>query len=67
METEIPKISPAVRQWMPDATEEELIHATERLRGFLTVAYRIFRRLEAEGYYDATEEEQKHWSERKKR
>lgn len=33
---------------MPGATEEELQEATENLRAYLAVAYRIFRRLEAE-------------------
>lgn len=45
----IPEISPLVRKWMPDATDEELKAATVRLRRYLAVAYRIFRRLEAEG------------------
>lgn len=45
----IPEISPLVRKWMPDATDNELKAATVCLRRYLAVAYRIFRRLEAEG------------------
>lgn len=45
----IPEISPLVRQWMPDATEEELKEGTVEVRRFLAVMYRVFRRLEAEG------------------
>ncbi len=48
MRKDIPKISPLVRELMPGATEEELQEATENLRAYLAVAYRIFRRLEAE-------------------
>ncbi len=64
METEIPKISPVVRNWMPDTTEEELIEATDNFRRHLKVVYRIFTILEDQGYYEATKEELMHWNER---
>ncbi len=67
MDKEIPKGAPIVRHWMSNAPEAELIVATNNLRNYLKVAYRIFRRLEAEGYYDATPKEQRHWGERTKR
>lgn len=45
----IPEIASAVRHWMPNASEEEQIKATVRLRRYLAVVYRIYLRLEAEG------------------
>lgn len=44
-----PEISPLVRKWMPDASETELIEATENLRRYLGVVYRIYCRLKEEG------------------
>ena len=45
----IPEIATVVRRWMPDASDAELKEATINLRRYLSVVYRIFLRLEAEG------------------
>ncbi len=49
---EIPPISPLVREWMPNASEEELVQGTVQLSRFLAVLYRVFLRLESEGKLD---------------
>lgn len=45
----IPKVAEAVKLWMPDASEEEQIEASENLRRYLEVIHRIVLQLEAEG------------------
>ena len=45
----IPEIAIVVRRWLPNASDEELKQATVRLRGFLSVMYRVYLRLKAEG------------------
>lgn len=49
MRESIPEITPVVRRWMPNASDDELKEATINLRRYLAVVYRIFLRLEAEG------------------
>ncbi len=48
----LPEISEIVRDWMPDASEDELKEATINFREYLAVIYRIFLRLEAEDRLD---------------
>ena len=50
-----PKISPLVKHWMPDASEVELIEATENFRRYLQVLLRICERLEREGRFPLSE------------
>ena len=51
METQPNTIAPLMRVWHPNASEEELIRYSESFREFLLVLYRIYRRLEADGYF----------------
>jgi hypothetical protein len=44
----VPEICPLVKEWMPEATDDDLKSATVRLRGYLAVVHRIFQRLESE-------------------
>jgi len=48
METPTDDISPLVKRWMPDASEEEQRQATYNFREYLAVIYGIYLRLEAE-------------------
>lgn len=48
MDHEKPYVPPFVRRLMPTATEAEIEEASERLRGYLMLLYRIFLRKEAE-------------------
>ena len=42
-------ISPLVERLLPNATHPEKIDATENVRAYVAVLYRIFCRLESEG------------------
>ncbi len=58
METEnIPKVTAFIQKYMPHATLEEQIEATENLRVYLRVHYRIFLRRESEGEFDTAKED----------
>jgi hypothetical protein len=46
---ETPDISPLIRRWLPNASIEEQTIATQQLRRYLAVVYRICQRLEMEG------------------
>lgn len=48
MDTSPDDISPLVKKWMPDATDEELREATVNFREFIAVIYRIHLREQAE-------------------
>ena len=48
MQIDKPYIPPFIRRLMPSASEEELLRATNNLRRYLSVMYRLFRELEAE-------------------
>lgn len=52
MPKEEPYIPPLVRRLMKDATEEELVQASENLRRYVRALYATFLRMEAE--QDAT-------------
>lgn len=47
--TALPPVAELIKHWMTDASEADQIEATENLRRYLAVMYRIFLRLEAEG------------------
>lgn len=47
----LPEVSDLVRSWMPDASHEELVEATNNLHEYLAVIYRITLRREAEEKY----------------
>lgn len=47
MSQEDPYIPPFVRRAMNGATEDELVQATDNLRQYLRVMYKLFRELEA--------------------
>ncbi len=51
MREPIPEITPVVRRWMPNASDDELKEATINLRRYLAVVYKIFLRLESEGKF----------------
>ncbi len=53
----IPKVTPLVLKYMPHATLEEQIEATENLRAYLRVHYRIFLRREGEERFDTLKDE----------
>jgi len=57
MSKDIPKVAEVIRHWMPDASEEEQIEATENLRGYLAVVNRIVLHLESEGKLQKPKEE----------
>ncbi len=44
----LPEVSPVVQSWLPEASNEELKEASNNLRRFLAVAYRIYLRIEAD-------------------
>ncbi|MEF8699271.1 MAG: hypothetical protein V5B33_08080 [Candidatus Accumulibacter sp. UW20] len=41
-------ISPLAKRLLPNASQAEKIHATENIRAYVAVLYRIFHRLESE-------------------
>ncbi len=45
------EISPLVKKWLPGTSVEEQVIATENLRDYIEVLYRIYLRLESEGYF----------------
>lgn len=45
----IPEISPLMRKWHPNASEEELHEYTDEFRAFLLGAYRVFELADKEG------------------
>lgn len=46
-----PYVAPFIRRLMKDATEEEILQASENLRQYLLVMYDIYRRREDELLY----------------
>jgi hypothetical protein len=53
----IPEVSPLIEKWHPQATLEEQRQYTQEFRAYLAVLYRIFLRLDAEGYFAADSRE----------
>ena len=51
---DIPKVAAFIQKYMPHVTLEEQIEATENLRAYLRVHYRIFLRRESEGAFDTS-------------
>jgi hypothetical protein len=47
MQPEKPYVAPLIRRLMPNATEEEIVQASENLRAYLNVLYDIFLEREA--------------------
>ncbi|TAJ36856.1 MAG: hypothetical protein EPO55_20235 [Reyranella sp.] len=48
MQIDEPYIPPFIRRLMPSASEQDLLRATNNLRRYLSVMYRLFRELEVE-------------------
>lgn len=47
MESDRPYVAPFIRRLMPDATEDEIVEASENLRRYLLIMYDIFLEREA--------------------
>jgi hypothetical protein len=56
MEQETPYVPPFIRRLMPNASEEQIIEASENLRAYLKLLYGIFLRKEAERLRTDSEE-----------
>ena len=54
---DIPEISPLIEKWHPHATLDEQRQYTQEFRAYLAVLYRIFLRLDAEGFFAADSRE----------
>jgi len=53
MKNEEPYVPPFVRRVMKDATEDEILEATARLRRYLKAMYAIYQKKEGEGRDDS--------------
>lgn len=47
MQSDKPYVAPFIRRLMPDASEEEILEASENLRGYLKILYGLFLEQEA--------------------